>query len=90
MFASEVAKSHEPPLAFASMTSDNDNLEGLVRENLRLRRDLMGDVAKASEPVTYGQKVRRWWSARFGRGEDQPFFFALLFVLIATTLYVFL
>ena len=44
-------------------------------------------VTRDSEPVTFGQ--RQWWSARFGRAEDQPLFFALLFVLIAITLYVF-
>ena len=69
------------------MTND---VEGVLRENLRLRRELMSKVTKASEPVTFGQKVRQWWSARFGRAEDQPLFFALLFVLIAIMLSVFL
>ena len=69
------------------MTND---VEGVLRENLRLRRELMVEVTKASEPVTFGQKVRQWWSARFGRAEDQPLFFALLFVLIAIMLSVFL
>ena len=68
------------------MTND---VEGVLRENLRLRRELMSEVTKASEPVTFGQKVRQWWSARFGRPEDQPVFFALLIVLIAITGYVF-
>jgi hypothetical protein len=71
------------------MTTPHNALEGVVRENLRLRQELMVEVAKASEPVSFGQKVPRWWSARFGRPEDQPLFFALLFVLIAITLYVF-
>jgi hypothetical protein len=69
------------------MTND---VEGVLRENLRLRRELMSEVTTASEPVTFGQKVRQWWSARFGRAEDQPLFFALLFVLIAIMLSVFL
>jgi hypothetical protein len=69
------------------MTND---VEGVLRENLRLRRELMSEVTKASEPVTFGQKVRQWWSARFGRAEDQPLFFALPFVLIAIMLSVFL
>jgi hypothetical protein len=32
----------------------------------------------------------RWKDAHFGREEDQPLIFALLFVLIALTLYFFL
>lgn len=32
----------------------------------------------------------RWKGAYFGRPEDQPLIFALLLVLIATTLYLFL
>ena len=49
-----------------------DDLEEVVRENLRLRHDLMVEVAKASMPVPFGHKVRQWWSARFGRSDDQP------------------
>ena len=67
-----------------------DDVEGVLRENLRLRQELMAEVTKASEPISFGQKVRQWWSNRFGRSEDQPLFFALLLVLIAITLYVFL
>ena len=64
--------------------------EDVLRENLRLRQELMVEVGRATEPLTFGQKVRRWWSAHFSRSEDQPLFFALLFVLITITLYVFL
>ena len=32
----------------------------------------------------------RWGDAHFGRPEDQPLIFALLLVLIAITLYLFL
>jgi hypothetical protein len=71
------------------MTSNNDELEKVLRENLNLRRQVVEEFAKASEPLTFGQKVRQWWSARFGRTEDQPLIFALLLVLIAITLYVF-
>jgi hypothetical protein len=31
-----------------------------------------------------------WWREHFGRPEDQPVIFALVLVLIAITLYVFL
>ena len=31
-----------------------------------------------------------WWREHFGRAEDQPVIFALVLVLIAITLYVFL
>ncbi len=72
------------------MLALTDDLEEVVRENLRLRHDLMAEVAKASEPVPFGHKVRQWWSARFGRSDDQPLIFALLLVLIAITLYAFL
>jgi hypothetical protein len=71
------------------MTS-NDDLEEVLGANLKLRGELAAEVAKAVEPVTFGQKVRQWWSARFGRSEDQPLFFALLIVLIAIILYAFL
>jgi hypothetical protein len=50
----------------------------------------MAEFAKASEPVSFGHKVRQCWSTRFGRSVDQPVFFALLLVLIAITLYIFL
>jgi hypothetical protein len=66
------------------------DVEGALRENLRLRRDLMAEVTRASEPITFGQKVRKWWSAHFGRSEDQPVFFALLVVAIAIIIYAFL
>ena len=58
------------------MLALTDDLEEVVRENLRLRYDLMAEVAKASEPVPFGHKVRQWWSARFGRSDDQPLIFA--------------
>jgi len=60
-------------------------LEQTLRETLDLRRQLMSEITKGVEPVTF-----KWWRERFGRSEDQPLFFALLFVLIAITLYVFL
>ena len=72
------------------MLALTDHLEEVVRENLRLRHDLMVEVVKATEPVNFGQKVCQWWSARFGRSEDQPVIFALLIVLIAIALYAFL
>jgi hypothetical protein len=71
------------------MTSNNGDLERVLRENLKLRRQVVAEFTKASEPISFGS-VHQWWSARFGRAEDQPLFFALLFVLIAATLYVFL
>ena len=46
----------------------------------------MVEVTKATEPIGSGQKVHKWWSAHFGRSEDQPVFFALLVVAIAITL----
>ena len=67
------------------MTSNNDDIEQALQENLDLRRHLMSEVTKAVEPVTF-----KWWRESFGRSEDQPLFFALLLVLIAITLYVFL
>jgi hypothetical protein len=71
------------------MTSNKDDLQEVLRQNLDLRHRLATEIAKASEPVSFGQKVRQWWSNRFGRSEDQPLFLALLIVLIAITLYVF-
>lgn len=68
------------------MTSNNGDLERVLRENLKLRRQVVAEFTKAR----FGHTVHQWWSARFGRAEDQPLFFALLFVLIAATLYVFL
>jgi hypothetical protein len=79
-----------PRLDGAGMTSNNGDLEKVVRENLKLRRQVVAEFAKASEPVSFGQKVRQWSSAHFGRSEDQPLILALLIVLIAITLYVFL
>jgi hypothetical protein len=72
------------------MTSNNGDLEKVVRENLKLRQQVVAEFATASEPVSFGQKVRRWWTARFGRSEDQPLIFALLLVLIAITFNFFL
>jgi hypothetical protein len=72
------------------MTSNNGDLEKVLRENLKLRRQVVAEFTKASEPVSLGQKVRQWWSNRFGRSEDQPLILALLIVLIAITLYIFL
>jgi hypothetical protein len=71
------------------MTTNNGDLERVLRENLKLRRQVVAEFAKASEPVSFGQRVRQWWSAGFGRSEDQPLFLAFLIVLIAITLYVF-
>jgi hypothetical protein len=68
------------------MTSNS--LEDALRENLDLRRQLMGEVAKAEEPVTLAQRIQKRW--RFGRDEDQPLIFALLLVLVAIALYLFL
>jgi hypothetical protein len=42
------------------------------------------------ESLTMQKGVFDWWMARFGRSEDQPLILALLIVLIAITLYVFL
>ena len=72
------------------MTSNNGDFERVLRENLKLRRQVVAEFTKASEPISFGHTVHQWWSARFGRAEDQPLFFALLFVLIAATPYVFL
>ena len=72
------------------MTSNNGDLERVLRENLKLRRQVVAEFTKASEPISFGHTVHQWWSARFGRAEDQPLFFALLFVLIAIMLSVFL
>ena len=66
------------------MISNNEDIEQVLQENLDLRGQLMSEVAKAVEPVTF-----KWWIERFGKSEDQPLFFALLLVLIAITLYVF-
>jgi hypothetical protein len=68
------------------MTSNNGDLEKVVRENLKLRQQVVAEFDKASEPVSFGHKVRQWWSARFGRSEDQPLIFAVLLVLIAIIL----
>jgi hypothetical protein len=65
------------------MTSGD--LEEVLQQNLVLRHELAIEVAKAVEPVPF-----KWWRERFERSEDQPLFFALLVVLIAITLYVFL
>jgi hypothetical protein len=83
------------------MTANEDHLEEVLRQNLDLRRQLAAEITKASEPATFGVKVRKWnrtmqkgvfdwWMERFGRPEDQPLILALLIVLIAITLYVFL
>jgi len=66
------------------MTSNNDDIEQALQENLDLRRHLMSEVTRAVEPVTF-----KWRREHFGRSEDQPLFFALLLVLIAITIYVF-
>jgi hypothetical protein len=69
------------------MTSNNgDDLERVLRENVELRRQV---VAEFSRSLTVGQRVREWWTARFGRSDDQPLIFALLLVLIAITIYAF-
>jgi hypothetical protein len=70
------------------MISGSDDVEHVLRENLRLRHQLAEEIAKAEGPVTMSHTVDKWW--RFGRPEDQPLILALLFVLIAIALYVFL
>jgi hypothetical protein len=70
------------------MTASSDDVEQVLRENLRLRHQLTEEIAKADEPVTMSHKVDKWW--RVGRSEDQPLILALLLILIAITLYFFL
>jgi hypothetical protein len=70
------------------MISGSDDVEHVLRENLRLRHQLAEEIAKAEGPVTMSHTVDKWW--RLGRPEDQPLILALLFVLIAIALYVFL
>jgi hypothetical protein len=70
------------------MTSNYDAAEQVLLENLRRRRELAMEIAKAREQVTFSHKVDKWW--RFGSPEDQPLILALLLVLIAITLYFFL
>jgi hypothetical protein len=69
----------------------------VLRANLKLRCELAAEVAKAVEPIPFGHKILNMktgvferWLERFGRSEDQPLIFALLLVLIAITLYVFI
>jgi len=64
------------------------SVEPVLRENLRLRHQLAEEIAKAEEPVTISHNIDSWW--RFGKPEDQPLILALLLVLIAISLYVFL
>ena len=71
----------------AMSTLSTNNLERALRENLDLRRQLMSEVAKAEEPASLGQKMGKWW--KFGRDEDQPLIFALLLVVVAIALYLF-
>ena len=70
------------------MTSSSDDVEQVLRENLRLRHQLAEEIAKAEEPATMSHNVDKWW--RFGRSEDQPLILALLLLLIAITLYFFI
>jgi len=70
------------------MTSNYDAAEQVLLENLRRRRELATEIAKARGPVTFSDKVDKW--GRFGRSDDQPLILALLLVLIAITLYFFL
>jgi hypothetical protein len=70
------------------MTSNNGDLEKVVRENLKLRHQLAEEITKAEEPMTMSHNIDNWW--RFGKPEDQPLILALLLVLIAISLYVFL
>ena len=72
-------------------------LEEVLQQNLELRRELAVEVAKAVEPISFDTKILNmkigvfdWWMEYFGRADEQPLFFALLLVLIAITLYVFL
>ena len=39
------------------MTSSSDDVEQVLRENLRLRHQLAEEIAKAEEPVTMSHKV---------------------------------
>jgi hypothetical protein len=71
----------------AMSTLSTNNLERALRENLDLRRQRMSEVAKAEEPASLGQKMGKWW--KFGRDEDQPLIFALLLVVVAIALYLF-
>ena len=70
------------------MTSNYDAAEQVLLENLRRRRELATEIAKARGPDTFAYKVDKWW--RFGSSDDQPLILALLLVLIAITLYFFL
>ena len=70
------------------MTSNYDDAEQVLLENLRRRREVATKIAKAREQVTFSHKVDRWW--RFGTFEDQPLILALLLVVIAITLYLLL
>ena len=70
------------------MTSNYDAAEQVLLENLRRRRELAMEIAKARGSDTFAYKVDKWW--RFGRSDDQPLILALLLVLIAITLYFFL
>ena len=45
------------------MTSNNGDLERVLRENLKLRRQVVAEFTKAR----FGHTVHQWWSARFGR-----------------------
>ena len=69
------------------MTSNNGDLERVLRENLKLRRQVVAEFTKASDSA-----IRFTNGGALGSEgpEDQPLFFALLFVLISATLYVFL
>jgi len=80
----------------AGMSSNHD-LEKVLRANLKLRRELAAEVAKAVEPIPSGHKILKMktsvfdrWLERFGGSEGQPLIFALLLVLIAIILYVFI
>jgi hypothetical protein len=60
----------------------SNQLEQVIRENLRLRKQLAEEITKAEGRA---HKLDQWW--RFGRSEDQPLILALVLVLIAITLY---
>jgi hypothetical protein len=67
------------------MTSDSDDLEQELRQNLKLRRELGGEVTKARDSSAGGA-----YRLGLGRPEDQPLVFAVLIVLISLTLWFFL
>jgi hypothetical protein len=60
----------------------------MVGGNLRVRNRLLKQKPSRKPAMYIG--VFDWWREHFGRAEDQPLILALVLVLIAITLYVFL